>query len=231
MLRMAYRQSCRGKFRELEILTLPGIYIFECLIFMFKNKDKFCQYELHHDHQTRFSGYSVPQHRLTSTEKTTTYSCIKFFNKLPNELKCQTDFKLYKKGVFGLILNIEPYSVEEFLDQGPWCSFYMLFYMFFAILNCHSVCFSFSFLSHFNEMFCYFNLFIFSYCPIPFFKFVKGRDILLYTAFKHWRHFILLCDFFCMYNSLNKEIFIIIIYYLYQLWVSEIRGTKHSSIR
>lgn len=65
-----------------------------------------------------------PKHRLTLTEKNAEYCSIKYFNKLPAYIRTESNLWRYKKKVFKLLLEIEPYSVREFIEYHLW---YILF--------------------------------------------------------------------------------------------------------
>nr|CAI5817711.1 unnamed protein product [Callosobruchus analis] len=107
-------ESCRGKFRELGILTAIGVFIQECLIYLFKNKQLFVGYEPKSGH-TRVFNYIYPRHRLTLVEKGPQYTCIKLFNQLPNKLKEIDNLRQFKKKLYKLLVKVEPYSLEDFL--------------------------------------------------------------------------------------------------------------------
>lgn len=115
LLGLKARESCRGKFRELGLLTVTGLYIYECLLFLFRNKRKFTKYEIVHNYNTRSLCYNTPEHRLTLSERNPAYSCIKFYNKLPTNIKELTTLRDFKKQVFNIILAVEPYNELEFL--------------------------------------------------------------------------------------------------------------------
>lgn len=115
LLGLKARESCRGKFRELGILTVTGLYIYGCLLFLFRNKRKFTKYEIVHNYNTRSLCYNIPEHRLTLSERNPAYSCIKFYNKLPTNIKELTTLRDFKKQVFNIILAVEPYNELEFL--------------------------------------------------------------------------------------------------------------------
>ena len=114
MSAIGYRDSCRGKFKASNVLTLTGLFIYECLLFLFKNREKFAPFEIRHCFNTRSLGYNIPVHRLTGTEKGPTYSAIKFFNSLPYEIRSATDLVIFKSFIFELLVKIEPYTQSEF---------------------------------------------------------------------------------------------------------------------
>ena len=118
ILNLGYRESCRGKFKEIGVLTVTGIYIYECLLFLNKNKEIFDDYKHVHNYQTRTLNYNFPKHRLTLTEKSPVYSCIKFYNILPDEIKNSANFRCFKKAIYIYLLEMEPYSVREYMQYS-----------------------------------------------------------------------------------------------------------------
>lgn len=113
------RDSCRKRFKNSSILTFYGIYIQECLMFLFKNQNYFKELEPQTSYGTRnVTSYNYPKHRLTLTEKSTWYDCIKLYNKLPTNIRCITEVKAFRAEIFKLLVNIEPYSIREYLDYN-----------------------------------------------------------------------------------------------------------------
>lgn len=110
--RMKFRQSCRSIFRQSNIMTTYGLYIYECLIFLFKHKEKF----LVNNYDTRTTDINYPVHRLTLSEKSPYYMCIKLFNKLPETIRPLSNLDVIKREVKKIIVEIEPYTLEEFFS-------------------------------------------------------------------------------------------------------------------
>lgn len=118
MLNMGSMDTCRGAFKSNSMLTIFGIYIYECTLFVVKNRDQFAPHEFTHKYPTRFRGnYQYPSHHLTVSQKLPHYSMIKFYNKLPLSLK-EKKAGAFKTELFKYISEIEPYSVREFLEYG-----------------------------------------------------------------------------------------------------------------
>lgn len=115
--KMGYRESCRGKFKIKNVFTVCGLYLFECLMFLYKNKHKF-SVENPSSYNTRNLDINFPTHRLTLTEKCPSYMAIKTFNKLPNEIKCITHYKTFRNRVKHLLISLEPYSLREYFDRA-----------------------------------------------------------------------------------------------------------------
>lgn len=110
--RMNFLESCRGVFKKLNILTVYGLYIFECLMFVIKNRDKF-----ENVHSNRNYNLLYPNHRLTITEKSPYYMCIKLYNKLPNNIKLINSVTKWKKNLKEKLIETEPYSLQDFFNK------------------------------------------------------------------------------------------------------------------
>ena len=113
--KMNYLESCRSIFKNASILTVYGLYIYECLTFFFKNRHCFGTPFLH-QYNTRTRNVTYPIHRLTLSEKSPHYMCLKLYNKLPDNIKTIQSLEVFKRELKKLLINLEPYSVDEFLD-------------------------------------------------------------------------------------------------------------------
>ena len=84
ILSLCPRDSCREKFKELNIMTLYSSLVFQCLIYVRRNIEKFplnCDF---HSHDTRHRGdIRLPKCRLSKFNKSYLYISLKLFNKLP----------------------------------------------------------------------------------------------------------------------------------------------------
>jgi hypothetical protein len=109
---LGYRDDCRDIFKTFKILTVPCIYILQCVLYMYKNKDNYCS--LNHSHLTRHHNLLLSIHsRLHKTQNSTRYYCVKFYNALPLYLK-NMDFKPFKLHLKQLLTENAFYSFEEF---------------------------------------------------------------------------------------------------------------------
>lgn len=117
MFGMRRIESCRGIFRENGLLTAPAIHIQECLLFVFKNRHYFKE-KTASQYETRTTTLKYPKHRLTLTEKGPEYRCIRYYNKIANYIREESSLKHLKKLVYKLLLKIEPYTIEEFLNYA-----------------------------------------------------------------------------------------------------------------
>lgn len=116
MFNLKWNASCRGVFKANNLLTVTAVYILEGLLFLFRNKSKFECFKVNHSYATRTLNYSYPIHNLTKVEKGPSYSAIKFFNKIPNNLKTIDSYKSFKICITEYLISIEPYSISEFFD-------------------------------------------------------------------------------------------------------------------
>lgn len=115
LYKMSFRDSCRGVFRRNSLLTAMGLYIYECILFLRKYPHLFEGNLIDHSYDTRrLSAYNYPTHHMTLKEKGCFYSCLKLYNSLPGYLKNIKSFEPFKKAVFKLICEIEPYDRNEF---------------------------------------------------------------------------------------------------------------------
>lgn len=117
ILGMKWRESCRGVFRRHGLLTLPGLHVFECVMFLQRNRTKFIKNVPNHSHNTRTLDFSLPTHRLLRTERSPTYSCLKYFNKLPNNIKQISNLTCFRGALLSYMIDLEPYTVAEFLSS------------------------------------------------------------------------------------------------------------------
>lgn len=115
MYRLKVKQSCRGLFRTNRILTVNALYIFEVIIFHFKNKHLFAINVSNHEYSTRGrSNYNYPKHRLSLTENNLFYTCMKYYNNLPEYLKLIDVFSSFRRNLFNFLCELEPYNLEDY---------------------------------------------------------------------------------------------------------------------
>lgn len=116
--KLKYRDCCRQAFIKLNILTLPCIFILECLVHIKKNEHLLIRHCDVHNYKTRNNNNIKPNfHRLLKTRDGSGYKGINFFNALPDAIKTlninhfKSKLKLYlKQKAF--------YSTEEYLQNN-----------------------------------------------------------------------------------------------------------------
>lgn len=117
MLGMNFRQSCRGIFKCNNILTVYALYLYECLMFLYRNQNLFAQNISSTSYNTRRQDLNYPKHRLSLTEKNPSYMCLRIFNKLPREIKEINSQNKFKKETKKLLINLEPYSLNDYFQM------------------------------------------------------------------------------------------------------------------
>jgi len=114
MVGVSSRMSCRQLFKELNILTLASLYIFEVTCFI----RKYCQ-SLEQNSQVHQYTKKLDMHvKLQKTEiykKSVINMGTKVYNNLPKFLKEIDNYKAFKKELKLFLLPHSFYSVEEFV--------------------------------------------------------------------------------------------------------------------
>ena len=111
-----YREDCRDSFIQLRILTFPCVYIYEALVYARSNLDALSINQVQHNYLTRHrNDIRLPQIRLTKSQKTVNYLCIKYFNRLPESIKLLCIPK-FEREIKNILLTNAFYSYKEFLD-------------------------------------------------------------------------------------------------------------------
>lgn len=113
-----YQDCCRHTFKKLNILTLPCIFILECLIYIKKNEHIFNRHTDVHNYETRNNNNVVPNfYRLSRARDGTGYYCIKFFNVLPEAIK-QLSLNQFKIKLKAYLKSKAFYTFEEYLHNN-----------------------------------------------------------------------------------------------------------------
>jgi hypothetical protein len=110
------RQSCKPIFQELSVLTLPSIYLLETACFCRFKCDILRGNDIH-NHDTRFNYNMRPtQHKLKLFENLPNQFGKRIINKLPNNIKFETNPNIFKNKLKNLLLSENVYSIQEFMN-------------------------------------------------------------------------------------------------------------------
>lgn len=110
------RESCREKYKQLDILTVPALYIYEVILLVRKRPEKFISVGDRHSYNTRRGvELEVPRHRTVRYERTPTYNSIKFYNKLPLDIRAIESFNLFKKSLKAFLVDKCIYALDDFM--------------------------------------------------------------------------------------------------------------------
>lgn len=114
----SWRASCKPIFKDLQILTVPCLYILKTLLLLKSNFWSICGDQNVHKYETRFkTNLQYPIHRLKLTEKSPQYMSKRFFNKLPTSLQNLIHSDSFQGSITDLLLDKNYYSVNEFLND------------------------------------------------------------------------------------------------------------------
>ncbi|KAJ8949425.1 hypothetical protein NQ318_007525, partial [Aromia moschata] len=84
---LSYRDDCKQAFIKFKILTLPCLYIFQCLLYIKSNIQHYTRHNQIHKYPTRNKEKVNPNfHRLSRSRYGPSYYGIKFYNTLPQSV-------------------------------------------------------------------------------------------------------------------------------------------------
>ena len=111
-----YRASCRLIFKKYKLLTLPSVYICQCLLYVHRNSALYpCRHTIH-EHATRQRHKKeIPRHHLTRTQNTTKSISVRLYNKLPKRVT-DLNIKNFTKAIKDVLINNVFYSIDEYLN-------------------------------------------------------------------------------------------------------------------
>lgn len=115
---LGYRDDCRDAFRTLGVLTLPSLYILQCLLFVHDNIGKFTfRHEIHGLNTRHNYNIYVKFHRLSKTKNGTDYWGPHFYNKLPLHIR-SLNFAEFKNRIKTYLASRCYYSFKDFLRDN-----------------------------------------------------------------------------------------------------------------
>lgn len=111
------RESCQSLFKSKNILTVPCIYMYKCLLYIKANIRDHSSLSDGHDHQTRNAHVlTVPRHRTTNFENSLDYNAVILYNKLPASVKCLNG-KQFGREIKRLFCDRAYYSIQDFMRE------------------------------------------------------------------------------------------------------------------
>ena len=113
---MKRTESCKGKFKELGIITIFGLYAYHasCYIHKMKSEGKITCKENIHDYNTRRKNdlYIQPRHQVKS-RRSVFHDGIQIYNSLPVELTSILRHTTFKTCVHKHFLDICAYKKDD----------------------------------------------------------------------------------------------------------------------
>ncbi|XP_044744624.1 uncharacterized protein LOC123306611 isoform X2 [Coccinella septempunctata] len=113
MYKMKFRESCRTVFKKNNLLTITGLYVYKCILFIKTHPEFFIEH-LNMNNTRRRDPYLYPRVSLSLAQNNAKYMCLKLFNHLPENIRNierQSDFR---KKLYSFILSTEPYTMHEY---------------------------------------------------------------------------------------------------------------------
>jgi len=107
--------TCRNAFKQLKVLTLYDVYIMECCLFVFKNREMFSLGQGQIYYNFRRQDLLTPgQHRTTLYQKTFYFNCCKYYNALPRNMKDAPNLNSFKQNLKRFLLQKTCYTLNDF---------------------------------------------------------------------------------------------------------------------
>ena len=116
MCNLPYRGHCRSTFVELGIMTVPAIFIFQCLLYVRENCHLYDALGSTHNYATRNRNcLGLFRCSYSKTQKTFYYMSVKFYNFLPIHIK-QLPILKFKTKIHKILTNNCLYTIDEFFE-------------------------------------------------------------------------------------------------------------------
>lgn len=111
---IGYREDCREQFRKLKILTLPCLYILQCLIHIHTNIEDYSSHAEIHNYDTRSkANIYCDLTRLSRSRHCKNYYAIRFFNTLPLEFRSLPS-NIFQNSLKRYLIAKAFYSLNEY---------------------------------------------------------------------------------------------------------------------
>lgn len=108
------RDCCKKGFINLEILTLPSLYILNCLQYLHAHKEDYVTHSHFHSHNTRIKEQFKPETlRLTTSRYSLNFYMFKFYNILPQNVR-DLPLTSFKTKIKTYLLSKAFYSFDEY---------------------------------------------------------------------------------------------------------------------
>ena len=117
---LSARESVREIFKTINILTVPSLYIYECIMYVRKNRSRLKKLtdlnpKAHHKHKIVF-----PKCRLQKTNNSFKCNGIRFYNAIPAQVEGLNETK-FKNEIKSYLLSKAYYNIDDFVkDSNVW---------------------------------------------------------------------------------------------------------------
>lgn len=128
MTNLLYRADVKQKITERKLISTPSRYIYECLLYVYQDTNKYQTHNQKHNYNSRkqIRTYFIP---LEKSRMATNYHGPKFFNKIP-ETYTQLPEKTFKNRIKEFLTLKAFYSGTEFFNCTIYLNELKLFFSF-----------------------------------------------------------------------------------------------------
>jgi len=117
MMNVDSRTHCKPLFKRLGVLTVPSIFVMQCLLFIKSNLKTIPQNNSVHNHFTRFNNHlKLNQCKFSSTINSFLEFGKRLYNTLPQQVK-NLELVAFKNHIKSMLLELSIYSVDEFIES------------------------------------------------------------------------------------------------------------------
>ena len=105
---------CRPLFVKLNVISLPSLYVYNCILYVKKNMNKFLSHHDVHNYNTRNCSDIVPEFcRFSTTQKNLHNMSVNFYNRLPKSVR-DMEYKKFKVHMKKELIASCLYSVQDY---------------------------------------------------------------------------------------------------------------------
>lgn len=113
---LQYKKDCRKMFKKIKIITMPSLFILECVMHVKINLDPYSEHKDFHDHRTRSCEKLVPiTNMLKKSDNSVRFFCTTFYIKLATNLNVRTKSS-FKSALIKTLMKHSFYRFHEFLE-------------------------------------------------------------------------------------------------------------------
>ena len=117
MCGLPQRSNCINSFKDLQIMTLPNLFVFQCVLYIKENYSQYTEHGTCHEYYTRGrDNLMVTYCRLAKTHKSFTNISVKLFNSIPFEIR-KLPMNKFELTMKQFMLDNPIYKIYEFYEK------------------------------------------------------------------------------------------------------------------
>lgn len=115
MLKLDNKAHCKQHFSELKIMTVYSLYIYKTILLIKNNEHILLRQKDNHRYDTRNKlNFQLFKHSKMIFEKKPSYAGIRFINHLPNKIKKENNYNIFKKMLKSFLIEKALYTIQEY---------------------------------------------------------------------------------------------------------------------